>query len=269
LADVYRFLATPRWIGFCLGMVVLAGIMVWLGLWQLDRYHQRAAVNHRIDASENATPVPLSSVLRPQQPTARSLEWTRVTVTGSYDQKNEILIRGRTLDATVGFEVLTPLVMADGSAVLIDRGWLPPAAGGARSAPSVPSAPSGPVTVSGRLRLPESRPTPVTVVDGRLDTRRISPPALADRLPYPVYSAYVQLDRQTPAADPAFKPMPASHEWAWLNAGYVVQWWMFAALTLAGLLWAIRRENHRDDDRPRDRLANRPKDRAAEQPALL
>ena len=51
-----------------------------------------------------------------------------VTVTGRYDPAHEILARVRTLHDNVGFEVITPLVLADGTAVLVDRGWIPAAA---------------------------------------------------------------------------------------------------------------------------------------------
>jgi cytochrome oxidase assembly protein ShyY1 len=74
--------------------------------------------------------------------------------------------------------------------------------------------------------------------------RRIAPASLS--LPYPVYGGYVMLDEQTPAADSRFTPVPADHENAWQNAGYVVQWWAFAALTLVGYGYLARREAHAD-----------------------
>jgi cytochrome oxidase assembly protein ShyY1 len=36
--------------------------------------------------------------------------------------------------------------------------------------------------------------------------------------------------------------VPAGHENAWQNAGYVVQWWAFAALTVFGYGYLARRE---------------------------
>ena len=37
---------------------------------------------------------------------------------------------------------------------------------------------------------------------------------------------------------------PPDTENAWQNAGYVVQWWAFAALTLYGYVYLARREAH-------------------------
>ena len=245
---VYRFLLTPRWLG-ALALAVAAGVaMVFLGIWQLHRYEERAATNDRIDAASSAAAVPLSGVLAAPADPGRAgpapthdKAWTNVTVTGRYDPAHEIQARGRTVNGDVGFEIVTPLVLPDGAAVLVDRGWIPQA-GDALAAPAVPAAPSGQVTVVGQVHLSESRPTPVTHRDGRLDTRRISVPRLAGQMPYPVYGGYLLLNKQTPAADPAFKSIPIAHEDAWQNAGYVVQWWLFAAMPLFLYGWLARKE---------------------------
>jgi cytochrome oxidase assembly protein ShyY1 len=241
---VYRFLATPRWLGLAALALLLATVMVGLGNWQLQRYHARAAINARIDAGGSGPAVPIARILPPPggadgrvgPPPPAAAEWTRVQVTGRYDQNHETLARGRTVEGGVGFEVLTPLVLDDGSTVLVDRGWLASPPGGALVKPDVPAAPAGEVTVIGALRRPESgadKPANHTV-------RRISPATLS--LPYPVYGGYVILDEQTPAADSKFTPVPAGHENAWQNAGYVVQWWAFAALTVFGYGYLARRE---------------------------
>jgi cytochrome oxidase assembly protein ShyY1 len=221
---------------------------VFLGIWQLHRYHERAAINDRIDAAHSTPAVPLAAVLPAPTTAGRAgpapsgdRAWTKVTVTGRYDATHEIQARGRTVDGDVGFEIVTPLVLSDGTAVLVDRGWIPPS-GNALAAPVVPPAPSGQVTVVGQVHLSESRPTPVISRDGRLDTRRISVPRLATAMPYPVYGAYVLLTAQTPAADPAFRQIPIDHEDAWQNAGYTVQWWVFAAMALFAYGWLARKE---------------------------
>ena len=251
---VYRFLLTPRWLGILALTLVAAAVMVLLGNWQLDRYHGRTEANERIDAGLRMAPVPLRDVL--PAPTGGSgtagpapvaeKAWTKVTVTGRYDPANVVLVRGRSVDRTVGFEVVAPLVLADGTAVLVDRGWIPPARGGdATVQPEVPALPPGEVTVTGRVHLSESGSVAVTRRDGKLETRRIGVPRLARELPYPVHGAYLLLDEQTPAAEPAFKDVPVGYTNNWQNFGYVVQWWIFAAMTLFGYGWVARREARR------------------------
>ncbi|MFE9656774.1 SURF1 family protein [Micromonospora sp. NPDC006431] len=267
---MYRFLLTPRWLGYLALTLVAAAVMVFLGNWQLDRYRGRTAINERIDAGSTMTPAPLRDAL--PAPTggpgttgpapADQLTWSKVTVTGRYDTSNLVLVRGRTIGREVGFEVLTPLVLEDGTAVLVNRGWIPPAPGGdATAQPQVPVAPSGDVTVTGRVAASESGGGAVDRRNGKLETRRISLPRLARQLPYPVAGGYVLLDQQTPAADPAFQAVPIGHTNNWQNFGYVVQWWLFAAMSLFGYGWVARREARHAAglDKPR-----KPVDRAAE-----
>jgi cytochrome oxidase assembly protein ShyY1 len=108
------------------------------------------------------------------------------------------------------------------------------------------------VSVTGRVRRPESGADRARAVPGdpaaRLEVRRIAPDRIAGAVPYRLYGAYVTLDAQTPPADAAFTAIPADHENALQNAGYVVQWWAFAALTLFGYGYLARREAHQDAD---------------------
>ena len=177
---------------------------------------------------------------RPEPPTRWGLargadvNWARVTVTGRYDPAHEIIVRARTANDRVGFEIVTPLVLADGTAVLVDRGWIPPTGSGAATPPQVPPAPTGEVTVVGRVHAPESRGTAPEPFGGVSSVRRITPEKVAPGLPYPVYGAYVTLEEQAPPADPAFVAIAPTYENAWMNAGYVVQWWAFATLALVG-----------------------------------
>jgi cytochrome oxidase assembly protein ShyY1 len=247
---VYRFLLTPRWLGLALLMTLASATMVGLGVWQLHRYQYRSEINARIDAATETPPRPLAEVLVApgdgkvgSAPDAADA-WSVVTATGHYDPAYEILARARTLDGTVGFEVVTPLVLPDGSAVLVDRGFLPAPAEGATVAPVVPPAPTGDVVVVGRVHAPESRAGAPEPFDGRLAVRRIDPLKIKESLPYPLYGGYLTLSSQTPPSDPAFAAIPADHENAALNAAYTVQWWLFALLTLVGYGYLAYRQAH-------------------------
>jgi cytochrome oxidase assembly protein ShyY1 len=246
---VYRFLLTWRWLAAAALAIVAALVMVRLGEWQLHRYEERHAINTRIDAADSTRAVPLTSVVAP--PTAagragplpgKSVAWTKVTFAGRYDVAHEIQARARTVNGDVGFEIVTPLLLSDGTGVLVDRGWVPAPDAGALAAPVVPPAPSGQVTVVGQIHLSESRPTPIEHRDGRLDTRRISVPRLAEQMPFPVYGAYILLTGQTPANAAAFSEIPIDHEDDWQNFGYTVQWWLFACMALYAFVYYARKE---------------------------
>lgn len=261
---MYRFLLTARWLGGALLALVAVGVMVLLGAWQLDRYHARHAINERIDAAATGKPTPLPGPLpapgrspgtaAPAPPADAA--WARVTATGRYDESHQILVRGRTVAGQVGFEILTPLVLGDGSAVLVDRGWVPvPPGGDATAQPTVPPAPAGQTEVVGRVHLSESRPGKIDSRNGRIEVRRIGVPELAGKLPYPVYSAYLLAD----PVEKGFTAIPIDHENDWQNAAYVFQWWLFALLVPVAYVYAARQKAHPGQPKrpapPRDRVA--------------
>ncbi|MEU7824981.1 SURF1 family protein [Catellatospora sp. NPDC049133] len=240
-------LLTRRWLTVFAVALLASFVMVLLGRWQWSRYELRSAINDRIDASTVVTPVPVGDVLAPATGKGAApgpgegAAWTRVTTTGRYDTTQEILVRNRTVDGTVGYEILTPLLLADGSALLVDRGWVPPHPDGITVAPRFPAAPSGTVTVVGRVHLTESGASGVDQRNGHWETRRVSVPAIAEKLPYPVLGAYVLADADTPGAQ-GLTAIEVGHENDWLNLGYAVQWWIFAAGALVGVAYLARKD---------------------------
>ncbi|MEV4411927.1 SURF1 family protein [Catellatospora sp. NPDC049609] len=243
-----RSLLTRRWLTVFAVALLASFVMVLLGQWQWGRYELRSAINDRIDASTVVDPVPVGDVLAAAPPgrgaapsPGEDRAWTRVTATGRYDSSQEILVRNRTVDGQVGYEVLTPLLLADGSALLVDRGWVPPHPDGITVAPDFPAAPGGTVTVVGRVHLTESGAGAVEQRNGHWETRRVGVPAIAERLPYPVLGAYVLADEDTPGAQ-GLTAIPVDHENDWLNLGYAVQWWIFAVGALVGVAYLARRD---------------------------
>ncbi|MEU8007358.1 SURF1 family protein [Catellatospora sp. NPDC049111] len=240
-------LLTRRWLTVFAVALLASFVMVLLGRWQWSRYELRSAINDRIDASTVVTPVPVGDVLAPATGKGAApgpgegAAWTRVTTTGRYDTTQEILVRNRTVDGTVGYEILTPLLLADGSALLVDRGWVPPHPDGITVAPQFPAAPDGTVTVVGRVHLTESGASGVDQRNGHWETRRVSVPAIAEKLPYPVLGAYVLADADTPGAQ-GLTAIEVGHENDWLNLGYAVQWWIFAAGALVGVAYLARKD---------------------------
>lgn len=273
---MYRFLLTPRWIALALVMALAAAIMILLGNWQLSRYQHRSEINARIDAAATAPPRPLAEILQPPAgakvgpaPTAEDA-WSMVSVTGRYDPEHEIVVRARSLDGASGFEVVTPLILADGTAILVDRGFLAAPAGSASVIPETPAPPAGEVEVVGRISRPESRASAPELVADRLTVRRIDPAKIAEVLPYPVYGGYLTLQRQTPPASGELTPLPPPRQNTLLNAGYTAQWWIFAALTLVGYGYLAYRHAHpRASDQasgPRSDGAPGPESDAAPEP---
>lgn len=211
---------------------MVAGISVFAGMWQLDRMEQRRAFNAAVTERIALPVVDARQLLGVNEELPIQTQWRRVSSVGTYDVANQILIRGRYLDGRYGYEVLTPLVGSDGVALLVNRGWIP-AGASATEVPDVPAPPTGTVTITARVRGKDTNLGPQGAIIG-LPTRAanvIDPKALADELPYPVLSGYVELISQEPAQSaPTVLPAPQLSQGPHL--AYAVQWFFFALLGL-------------------------------------
>jgi cytochrome oxidase assembly protein ShyY1 len=220
---VYRFLASPRWLAIHGATAAAVAVFMLLGLWQLGQFQRPATTV----SAEFGTAVPLGHVS-----TAGGSDDTRsagrlVTVSGTYDGQRQLLVGDRRLRGRAGYLVLTPLRTEDGSAVIVDRGWVP-AAGVAATA-----VPAGRVTVTGRLARSETDadtgvPPLTDAPAGR--AYRVNSEELGALLPYPVHGGYLSLlDQQPPSAvAPAVAAVGESGGGRWYNAGYAMQWFLFA-----------------------------------------
>jgi cytochrome oxidase assembly protein ShyY1 len=243
-----RTLLTARWLGLLAAALALAVTMVFLGRWQLHRFHERTAFNNAVAAGESGPAQPIADVLPAVGgKTPSSAQYKRVTATGTYDETHEVLVRNRTVDGEVGFEILTPFVLQDGSIVLVDRGWIPPSEGGPTVAPNVPAAPGGTVTVIGRVHPDETGALDTAVIGGRTEVRHVNTAALSRSGGYAVRDAYLLAVSGTPGATAVPIDVPTQN--AWQNAAYVLQWWLFAFLMLFGFIYLLRKEIQTGDPR--------------------
>lgn len=136
------------------GLVLLAtlvgmAVTARLGIWQLDRADQKQRLQAAIEQRE-ALPALEENGLARDAIQAEAQEHRRTTVTGTWRPEHTVFLDNRQMNARVGFFVLTPLQLRDGSVVLVQRGWRArDFIDRARLAP-VPTA-VGEVRVSGRL----------------------------------------------------------------------------------------------------------------------
>ena len=109
-----------RDVGLVAIAALVAALCVRAGVWQLDRLTQRRARNAALAARLALPPIELRGEVA-----VDSLRQRRVVARGVYDYTAERAWPGRSFEGTPGVALITPLRLAGGSAVLVDRGWVP------------------------------------------------------------------------------------------------------------------------------------------------
>ena len=104
-------------ISLLLALVIVCGL---LGRWQLSRAEQRRAVSLEINNGRQQSPMELSAAT----PTNELTKWRPVKVVGRWANEYSVLLDNRNLAGRPGLWLATPLVLRDGYAVLVLRGWL-------------------------------------------------------------------------------------------------------------------------------------------------
>ncbi len=197
--------------------LVAAGVMVALGLWQLQVFEAQGAA----DAQARAQQPPVSLVaVAPAGRQVGDAYGRTVTFSGTYDPKAQLLVP---LGAA-GYRVLTAAVLSDGSAVAVVRGVVP--------GPDAPPPPAGNHQQQG-IFLPPEPGNNLAVPQGQISSVRIA--LLAQKWPYRLVPGYVTLTAAAATQqrlDPATVPLPPSGG-RLRNGAYAIQWWVFAAFAIA------------------------------------
>lgn len=201
------------------GALVVAAACVRLGVWQLDRLRQRRARNAHVLATRSRPPIPVSGALSTDSARDR-----RLFARGAYDYTHERLWHGRSYEGVPGVDLVTPLRLPDGTAVLVDRGWAPSPDGYHVDQDAYREGDSAEVSGMGMV-----------APRGRGD---VDPAALRDSLPYPLLPFVVQ---QLPPSTALYRPVPpglirwpAAEVSNGPHLSYAIQWFSFAVIIVVG-----------------------------------
>ena len=155
-------LRAPRrsWLGLLLPALLAFMVLIGLGTWQVERKAWKealiAALTERLAAP--AETLPASATWQNLDPS--SDEYRRVKFTALFDHAAEALIYGaasafRPDVSGPGYWVFTPARLADGSLVIVNRGFVPEDRKEPKS--RADGQVSGPVEIIGALRWPDTR----------------------------------------------------------------------------------------------------------------
>ena len=226
-----RCLARPRLLPTLAATVAIV-VCIAAGNWQRERLHAKEALRAQLDRAARADPVSLAGLADDADWAA--LRYFPVIATGEFVASRQILVDNKVHAGRAGYDVVTPLMLADGRVVLIDRGWTAQRASRSQVPEVLP--PAGVVSVRGRISLPSSgylelrREPPAGALWQNLDPARFAAATGLEVLPIVIEATVAPvpddgLVRERPPPDLGIET----------HRIYTVQWYAFAAL--AAILW--------------------------------
>ena len=237
------------------GAVVVAVVaMITAGFWQLHRLSERRDRNAAITGQSELPVVEVQDLVGIDDgyDRGREIVFRRVRAAGVYQPDEQVLIRNRTHQGSAGYWVLTPLRLADGAVVAVNRGWIPHATGLGESRADF-SAPDEPVAVVGlaRATVTATRLLQADPAEGVLtEMARPDLARLALQIDGPLLPVYIQLEAQTPPSGDLPVPVAPPDLSEGSHLAYAVQWFIFASIAAVGYPLILRRLGRPGDRDP-------------------
>ena len=230
--------------------VLAAGLTARLGVWQLDRAQQKLDLQARMQARASLAPLSTSDLAR-DEAAAADQHYRRIVLRGRWLTEHTVYLDNRQMNARPGFFVVTPLRLADGDAVLVQRGWIPRDFSDRTRLPPVPTLP-GELQLEGRIAPPPSKLLELASVPGGAIRQNLDLSEFARETGLRLRPLSVQ---QTTPAQPVVTPGESAAAPAggapdgllrqWLvpvvdvskHHGYAFQWFALCALIIGLTAW--------------------------------
>lgn len=239
MADVRRRPGAGLIIAIAIALIILLS----LGTWQIYRLQWKEHLLAEIEARRHTPPMALAEV----EQMARSgadIDYVPVTVAGTLEHAHEQYFFA-TQDGKVGYHVYTPLILPDGRAVFVNRGFVPEALKGPakRSEGQV----AGTVTMTGLARakldgkpswaVPDNEPARQLYFWKDLDAMAASAAVPKDKLvPFFIDADAAPNPGGWPKGGVTQLDLPNNH------LSYALTWYGLAAVLLVVSVLAFRRK---------------------------
>lgn len=237
---MYRFLASTRWVGWLLLVMIFAIVCGALSWWQWDRRAEVSTENSQVAANWDSAPVGLEVAGPWLEQLPHEHQFQPVTLSGEYVADATLYVRHRTLSSALGMDQLVPFRATDGTVLMVDRGWLPNGSGDTQTPDAAPAPPAGQVTITVRLKVGEpniGRDAPADQI-ASID---LAGAAKKTNLPI-AQGAYGLLAQEVPAPATRPTPLPKPEADEGMHWSYALQWAAFGVLFFVGFGYAARQQ---------------------------
>lgn len=230
-----------------LAALVVGSVTARLGWWQLDRAQQKLDLQARIQARADQPPLPQAALARDAD-AAAAQHYRRTELRGRWLAEHTVYLDNRQMNARQGFYVVTPLQLAPGDVVLVQRGWVPRDFLDRSRLPPL-ATPRGVVRVPGRVAPPPGQLLALAGVDQGLIRQNLDVVAFAHDLGQPLRPLSVQQTAaELPVSEDGAAPEGLVHDgllrqWPAVavdvgkHHGYAFQWFALCALIVGLTAW--------------------------------
>ncbi len=234
-----------RWWWKTLLVLAAMGVMVRLGVWQLDRLEQRRAANAALLASLQSQVIAVDGSDLPGSP--EELANRRAVVSGEFDYEHQVLIKNQFHQGQPGYWVVTPLrIQGSERAILVNRGWIPLEMADPARWAEFEEGPGG--TLEGYLQ-PGQRPPAgaqaETPEGWQREWFRLDIQAIQGQMPYEllpvVFQAAAEPGRSYQAL-PVRLPPPDLELSEGNHLSYAIQWFAFALIAAIVYVAIVRQQ---------------------------
>ena len=226
-------------------LAALAGVLLTarLGVWQLDRAAQKTALQAAIDERGSLPALDGFAPLAATTQAAAAQHHRKLRIAGRWSAAHTVYLDNRQMNGRTGFFVVTPLLLGDGSALLVQRGWQARNFQQRELLREVPT-PDGLVELEGRIAPPPAR---LYEFDGgqagrirqNLDLDAFARESGLTLRPMSLLLESSRASRPSTAAegDGLERNWPAPAVGVSRNHGYAAQWFALAALIFCLYVW--------------------------------
>lgn len=210
-------------------LFVIAGVyvLIQLGFWQLDRLEQRRDFNQFVAGRWDQEPYDVTNNQLPDE--LAELEYRRVQLDGDFDYAHQIALKNQFRGQEPGVNLVTPLLLPDGRAILVARGWVPLAQSTPADWPQFEAAPSE--TVVGMLQESQTLAGAKSPEEPQIEWFRVDIEAIQQQMPYELLPVFVT---QLPEPGRRFEDLPYREIPFEITEGnhfsYAMQWFSFALI---------------------------------------
>lgn len=243
-------LLSRRWIMTTVLVICAVGVLVRLGIWQLDRLDGRRSFNTRVQAQVEAAPLDLNQEVA--VPDLAEMEYRKIYVRGTYDHRKQIALRNQYWGNQWGVHLVTPLLISGSDqTILVDRGWIP--AEDFQSGDWSKYDEPGVVTITGILRRSQEKADFGSRSDPQVQTGDAPETAwnfvnierLSVLMSSSLLAAYIQQ-----APDPSWTSLPYRYQpvldlTEGPHFGYALQWFTFATILGLGYPFFIQHQDRK------------------------